>query len=62
MFFKLKSYVEESYRELQRVNWPTKDETIRMTLIVIGMSLGVAIFLGALDFLFKFLLEQIVLQ
>ncbi len=57
MFTKLKSYFQESYKEFQRVNWPTRKETIRLTLIVIGISIGVAIFLGILDMAFTYLLE-----
>jgi len=58
MFTKLKSYIQESYREIHRVNWPTRKETVRLTLIVIGMSIGVAIFLGILDFIFTYSLEK----
>lgn len=61
MFAKLKSYIQESRQEFRRVNWPTREETIRLTLIVIGMSLVVAFFLGALDFLFQSFLEQFLL-
>lgn len=57
MFNRVKSYIQESYLELKRVNWPTKDETVRMTLVVIGMSLVMAVFLGSLDFLFRYLLK-----
>ncbi len=49
----IKTYFVESYAELKKVNWPTRQETIRLTLIVIGFSLGVAIFLGILDILFS---------
>ena len=57
MIAKLKSYLEESRHEFRRVNWPTEEETIRLTLIVIGISLGVAVFLGVLDFIFSYLLQ-----
>ncbi|MFA5128800.1 MAG: preprotein translocase subunit SecE [Patescibacteria group bacterium] len=55
---KLTNYFRDSYRELKKVVWPTKRETINHTLVVIGISLGVAIFLGALDFLFTRILEK----
>jgi len=58
MLNRLKSYIQESYQEIHRVNWPTRSETLRLTLIVIGMSIGVAIFLGILDFVFGYLLEK----
>jgi len=55
---KLTNYLRESYQELKKVVWPTKQETINHTLLVIGISLGAAVFLGALDFLFTWILEK----
>ncbi len=49
---KLTTYFKESVAELKKVTWPTKRETYNYTLLVIGISLGVAIFLGLLDYIF----------
>jgi len=57
MFAKLKAFLQESRQEFKRINWPTFPETRRLTLIVIGLSLAVAIFLGFLDFIFTRLLN-----
>jgi len=62
MFAKFKSYLQESRQEFRRVNWPTREETIRLTLIVIGISLAVSFYLGALDFIFKYMLEKFILK
>ncbi len=56
MFSKFIAFVQESKQELKRVEWPTKAETIRMTLIVVFISLAAAIYLGALDYAFTKLL------
>lgn len=61
MINKIKLFFEESRRELKRVNWPTRKETIRYTLFVIGISLVVAAYLGLLDFIFVQLLERLVI-
>jgi preprotein translocase subunit SecE len=42
-------YFRESYDELRKVSWPSRKQTVQDTLVVIGVSLGVAVFLGALD-------------
>ena len=55
----LNKYVKESIIELKKVTWPSKKETYRYTLLVIGLSLAMAIFLGALDFLFSLGLEAL---
>ncbi len=49
---KLTNYIKASIEEMKKVTWPTKKETYNFTLLVIGISLGVAAFLGALDYIF----------
>lgn len=60
MFAKVKQFLVESRQELKRVNWPTRAETTRYTLFVIGISLALAAFLGFLDFIFIQVLERTV--
>lgn len=50
---KIIAYFSDSIAELKKVTWPTKKETYNYTLLVIGISLGVAIFLGLLDYIFS---------
>jgi preprotein translocase subunit SecE len=54
---KIADYIKNSIVEMKKVTWPTKKETYNYTLLVIGISVAVAIFLGALDFIFALLLE-----
>ena len=54
-------FLKEVRIELKRVTWPTRQQTIKYTLIVIGLSLAVAAFLGGLDFLFSWLLNRFVI-
>lgn len=57
----MKAFWQESRQELKRVNWPTKQETVRYTLFVIFFSLALAAFLGLLDFIFLQGLQHFVL-
>ena len=50
---RLVEYLKSAKVELKKVSWPTKKETMKFTLIVIGMSAFVAVFLGALDLIFS---------
>ncbi|MFA7088106.1 MAG: preprotein translocase subunit SecE [Patescibacteria group bacterium] len=50
---KIANYIKESADEMKKVTWPTKKETYNYTMLVIGISIGVAIFLGALDYIFS---------
>lgn len=58
---KIISFLKEVRLEMKKVNWPTRKETIRYTLIVIGVSVAVAAFLGSLDFIFNTLLTKFIL-
>ena len=51
---KLITYIKESLAEMKKVTWPSKKETYRYTVLVIVLSLAVAAFLGALDYIFNF--------
>jgi len=60
MFKKLTNYLKESREEMKKVIWPSKRETKNHTLLVIGISLGVSLLLGALDFLLNIILERVI--
>ena len=61
MFNKLANYIKETKIEMKGVKWPTKKQAVNYTLLVIVASIGVAIFLGAFDMLFAYLLGKFVL-
>ena len=43
--------------EFRKITWPTKDEIIRSTIVVIAALIGVSIIVKLLDLLFQFLLS-----
>ncbi len=55
------TFLREAKVELSRVNWPSQQEVIRYTTLVVIISLLVAFFLGSLDFVFSFLVEKYLL-
>ena len=46
-------YIRETRGELRKVTWPTREESQRLTAIVLGVTIAMAIFLGLLDFIFS---------
>ncbi len=58
--FKLVSYLAEVQDELRKVIWPTKRQTIKMTIVVIVVSALVGSFLGGLDFVFTKITEFLI--
>ena len=57
----LVSYLKGAFEELNKVVWPTKNEIIQHTLVVIGLSLFLALFLGGVDYLLSLGLEKLLL-
>jgi len=58
---KIVNFLKETRVEMKKVNWLTRNEVVKYTLIVIGLSFAVAVFLGGLDFLFTFLISKFLL-
>ena len=58
---KIKNFFQEVKTEMKKVNWPTKDETIKYTLVVIAATVVVALYLGALDAILFGILENFVI-
>ena len=56
------TFLKEAKTELLKVNWPSKPQIINYTLIIIGISLVVAIFLGGLDYFFRYLLKTFIIK
>ena len=42
-------FFREVISELKKVTWPSRDETMKLTAVVIALSIIVGIFIGGLD-------------
>ncbi len=60
IFQRLGDYFKGAIAEMKKVAWPTKQQTINYSLIVLIMSITVAVFFGVLDFAFNFGLEKLI--
>jgi len=55
-------FLREARAELMKVNWPNKKQIVNYTMLVIGISIAGAIFLGSLDYLFGYLLKTFIVK
>ncbi len=53
-------YLRETSAELSKVNWPTREEALRLTGIVLVVVFTMSALLGFLDFLFSQLFRFII--
>ena len=48
----------EVLSELRKVTWPSRDEAIRLTFMVLVVSGVIGIFLGAVDYIFNLIVTR----
>ncbi len=53
-------YFKETRAEIRKVTWPTREEATNLTLIVLGVTVVMAAFLGAVDYVFAALIRLII--
>ncbi len=53
-------YFRETRGELRKVTWPTREESQRLTAIVLGVTAVMALFLGLLDLIFSNAIQELV--
>ena len=53
-------YFKDTRGELRKVTWPTRKQATNLTLIVLGVMVAMAVFLGTFDFIFATLVRLLV--
>ncbi len=56
------TFLQETVSELRKAVWPSKEETTRLTVIVIVLAVAVGVFLGGLDRFFDFTFVQVIFR
>lgn len=54
-------FVRETRAELLKVVWPTREEAVRLTTVVVVVIAAMSVFLGAIDYIFN-LVTQFLLR
>lgn len=57
---KIISFIGQTKEELRKVTWPSKQEVIRLTVVVMVSSILVGLYLGGMDYIFTKLLGLII--
>ena len=55
----IRRYLAESWAELKKVSWPTRETVIRLTVLVVAVSVAVGIYIFVLDTIFNSLVDQV---
>ena len=54
------TFFQQTYDELKKVVWPTREQLIRLTFIVIFISVVVGLYIGGIDFALTKLTEVLI--
>lgn len=57
---KIVRYFRLTWSELKKTNWPTRQEAVRLTGIVLGVTVAMSAMLGLIDWFFAWLFSFIV--
>ena len=55
-------YIREIISELKKVTWPTREDTTRLTIAVIVVSIAIGMALGGIDIGFNWLVDHTLLR
>ena len=55
-------FVRDIISELRKVSWPAREETTRLTVVVIIVAVSIGLMLGAVDLVFNWVVEETLLQ
>ena len=50
---RVQRYFRETIGELRKVSWPSRQEAINLTIVVLIVIIGMSAFLGVLDFVYS---------
>jgi preprotein translocase subunit SecE len=56
---RIKRFVQDSYQELKKVNWPTPQQARNLTVLVLVVSAAVSMYVSAFDYVFGLMAKAI---
>jgi preprotein translocase subunit SecE len=56
----LRRYLTESWAELKKVAWPNRETVVRLTLLVVAVSVLIGVYIYVLDRIFNTLVDQVI--
>lgn len=57
---RLGNYFRDTAAEMKHVSWPTQKQALVYSVLVIGISAFVALFVGAFDYVFTSILNTVI--
>lgn len=55
-------FIREAFSELKKVAWPSREATVRYTVIVVASSLAMGLIIGGIDYLLTIGVETFIIK
>lgn len=59
---RLINYFKDTRSEMNHVSWPTREQTINFTVVVMAFAVATGALLGVFDFVFSLILKSFILN
>jgi preprotein translocase subunit SecE len=56
---RIRRYIDESWSELKKVTWPTREQTRNLTVLVFVVSAAIGIYIAVWDLLFVKIIQVV---
>ena len=56
---RIQRFVQDSYQELKKVNWPTPHQARNLTVLVLVVSAAVSMYISVFDYVFGLMAKAI---
>jgi preprotein translocase subunit SecE len=56
---RIRRFFEEAWSELKKVTWPTREQTVRLTVLVFVVSAAVGAYIAVFDVLFVMIMGRV---
>ena len=54
---RIRRYIDESWSELKKVTWPTREQTRNLTVLVFVVSAAIGVYISVWDLLFTKIIQ-----
>ena len=58
---KIKLFLKEVFLEAKKINWLSRKELFKYTIVVLSVSIAIALFLGGLDYIFSSIIKRLLI-
>ncbi len=55
---RIRRFIDESWSELKKVSWPTREQTRNLTVLVFAISAAVGVYITVFDLIFTTAVRQ----